>query len=248
MILAFTELQPLETRTLPLTVDEDPSQILRYLGYSSDRAPPSSQFLQRAEGLAALAVPSLEPRGTYSLYAVGQRTAKSITVGGITLAGQIGTFLAGVERVVVFLVTVGDAISDLARNACSTGDVLSGWYYDAVGSWGVEAAVEALLRHLEPLLRPDEALTLRYSPGYCGLDLGQQEAVFRLANPSTIGVTLLPSLLMQPEKSVSAVVGLGPRGLAAGQQSPCDRCSQVGCHMRRPTRRPPEGAAQRGAR
>jgi cobalamin-dependent methionine synthase I len=74
---------------------------------------------------------------------------------------------------------------------------------------------------------------MRYSPGYCGMDLRQQQNLFRLVPAESIGITLLPSQLMQPMKSVSGIVGLGPKELVGGNLSPCDRCPQVGCHMRR---------------
>jgi hypothetical protein len=65
------------------------------------------------------------------------------------------------------------------------------------------------------------------------MDLSQQRIIFTLTRSGSIGVSLLPSLLMQPMKSVSGLVGLGPRELVGVNLSPCDRCLQIGCHMRR---------------
>jgi hypothetical protein len=65
------------------------------------------------------------------------------------------------------------------------------------------------------------------------MDLPQQRTIFALAQPGSIGVSLLPSMLMQPMKSVSGLVGLGPRELVGVNLSPCERCPQIGCHMRR---------------
>jgi len=38
---------------------------------------------------------------------------------------------------------------------------------------------------------------------------------------------------MQPLKSISGIVGLGPREVVGIHLSPCERCPQIGCHMRR---------------
>jgi hypothetical protein len=47
-------------------------------------------------------------------------------------------------------------------------------------------------------------------------------------------VKFLPSMLMQPLKSVSGIVGIGPVGeQGAVVSSPCEACHRLGCHMRR---------------
>ena len=60
-------------------------------------------------------------------------------------------------------------------------------------------------------LQDEEELTLRYSPGYCGMDIGQQRKLFQLVQADAVGVTLLPSMLMHPLKSISGLVGLAPK-------------------------------------
>jgi cobalamin-dependent methionine synthase I len=110
---------------------------------------------------------------------------------------------------------------------------LAGLALDAIGSWAAETAAEALMRHLTVHLDPNESFTLRYSPGYCGMDLAQQRTLFQLAPAGAAGISLLPSLLMHPLKSISGIVGLGPRDAVGVHLSPCERCPQVGCHMRR---------------
>jgi len=54
-------------------------------------------------------------------------------------------------------------------------------------------------------------LTDRFSPGYGDLPLEVQPALLEAAQAHRIGVTAAPSLMMIPQKSVSALIGLSDR-------------------------------------
>ncbi|HTX66090.1 MAG TPA: vitamin B12 dependent-methionine synthase activation domain-containing protein [Opitutaceae bacterium] len=224
---------PLTSETcdpLPLTPRRE--DIYRCLGYARRAAPPAD-VAREIDRVVAEALPHLQPRGTYSLYPLDGPTEHSLAIGGLVLEGNIGEFLHGATRVAVFVATAGGAITRRADERCRAGDAFAGWVLDAIGSWAAEAAAEALLARLDPHLQPDEGRTLPYSPGYCGMELAEQRKLFRLMRADAAGVALLPSLLMEPLKSVSGLVGLGPRALVRTDLTPCDRCPLVGCHMRR---------------
>ena len=224
---------PLASQVLPdLRLAFDMPGILRCLGYRA-AARPAPQMAERIERIVAQALPRLEPRGAYTLHLVASRTPRSLTLGDATIVGNVGEYLRPAARVAAFVVTVGDGISRLAAEACRSGDTFAGYVHDAFGSWAAEAAADALVTEVGRHLGKDEALTLRYSPGYCGMDLVQQRSVLRLARAESVGVTLLPTMLMQPMKSISGIVGLGPRDAVQVDLTPCDRCPQTGCHMRR---------------
>jgi hypothetical protein len=87
--------------------------------------------------------------------------------------------------------------------------------------------------HLRCDLRDGEELTLRYSPGYCGMHISQQRKLFQLVQADVVGVILMPSMLMYPLKSISGLVGLAPKEAVSRYCSPCDHCARLGCHMRR---------------
>jgi hypothetical protein len=219
--------------TLPrLTIALQVADILRSLGYPREATPPA-RVVRSTEKILAEARPWLQPRGTYSLYAVTRQTAHSLEIGGATIAGNIGEFLHGADRIAVFMVTAGSEITRRAEACSRAGDAFAGLALDAIGSWAAEAAAEALMEQLNSQLRPGESFTMRYSPGYCGMNLRQQRTLFKLAPAKSVGISLLPSLLMQPLKSISGIVGLGPREIVGIHLSPCERCPQVGCHMRR---------------
>ena len=208
------------------------AEIYRYLGYPHE-AVPAPRMAERIAQVVAEADPWLRPRGTYALYAVSERTAHSLKLDDTTISGNIGEFLDQADRVAVFVVTVGKEISHLAESVAKNGNALSAWVVDAVGSWAAEGAADALMLRIRRHLHEGEDLTLRYSPGYCGMDIGQQRKLFQLMQADAVGVRLMPSLLMHPLKSISGLVGLAPKEAVSRFHSPCDICPLVGCHMRR---------------
>ena len=81
---------------------------------------------------------------------------------------------------------------------------------DAACSALVEATAETLDAHIQRLAR-DAGLstTWRFSPGYGDLPLAAQRPVLAALNASRLcGITLTPSLLLMPTKSITAVVGI----------------------------------------
>ena len=210
----------------------DPVELYRYLGYPREAAP-VPRLAEQIAAAVAEAMASIRPHGVYAVYEVGERTAHSLNLAECTISGNIGEYLAEASRVAVFAVTVGEEISQLSEAAAKKGDTFTAWAMDAAGSWAAESAADALMARLRGHLRDGEELTLRYSPGYCGMEIGQQQKLFELVRAEEIGVTLLPSMLMHPLKSISGLVGLAPKEAVSRYRSPCDLCAREGCHMRR---------------
>ena len=100
---------------------------------------------------------------------------------------------------------------------------------DALASASAEAwcaRVNALLPADGLYLRP------RFSPGYGDLPLDFQRTLLGvLDSQRKAGISLSESLLMVPQKSVSAIVGLGESGCTA-PDSGCDICEKKDCEFR----------------
>lgn len=219
------------TRELPLS-DPPREELYRHLGYSKG-AVPADRLSSRIEQVIAEAQSCIRPRGVFSLYSLGAHTPNSLSFGGCEIKGQVAEFMATAERIAVFVVTVGREITGRATKFGERGDALAQWILDAFGSWAAEAATDALMQRIRLHAAEGQELTLRYSPGYCGMGVDQQRTLFRMVQADAIGVKLLPSMLMFPLKSVSGIVGLGPKDAVSAYRAPCDYCDRVGCHMRR---------------
>jgi hypothetical protein len=225
---------PLEVAVLEgEQVEATPAEIIRFLGYPVD-AVPNPQITERAARVAAEARGKLRARGIYSVYPVSSWNAHSIALaGGDTFVGPIGEFLGNSERVAVFVVTAGPEVVQMGEDAAQRGDVLDNLIFHALGAATAEAMGDRLAAHLQTRCGPGQALTLRFSPGYCGITLQQQRKLFRLVDAARIGVELMPSLIMKPIKSVSGLIGIGPESGIMAYGNPCPKCPMTNCAMRR---------------
>ena len=217
----------------PLEIEPDPAEVLRYLGYPSG-ATPNGRIQERVRQAIETSRGQLHPRGTYAIYDVTAQDEQSLTLAGwAKFTGQVGDFLGRSTRAAVFLATAGPEIVELAERALRGRDTMGGLAYNALGSQLAEAVVGRLVEDLGRHAGPGESLTLRYSPGYCGISLAQQRTIFRLVDAVRLGVELLPTLIMKPVKSVSGLIGIGPEAAVAAYGTPCDRCPSLDCRMRR---------------
>ena len=120
---------------------------------------------------------------------------------------HLATALRGCEEAVLFAATLGGNVDRMYRSAAVNSSV-SALIVDALGT----AAIEALCNKLCESFKcefPNCELRPRYSPGYGDLHLSVQKDFVRLLDTHRkIGLTLSDSLLMIPQKSVTAIVGL----------------------------------------
>jgi hypothetical protein len=159
---------------------------------------------------------------------------KSVAIKGVAFSvkkivyGQIKKS----DFIVVFLCTAGEEIGSRSRKAMKEGDLLTGYIYDVVGSEIVEAAADLMQNHLEMTMAADGIkITNRYSPGYCGWDVAEQHKLFQLIPDNYCRISLTPSALMDPVKSVSGIIGVGHNV----RQNPytCSMCDMKDCIYRR---------------
>jgi hypothetical protein len=136
------------------------------------------------------------------------------------------------DSIVVFLCTAGEEIGIRSRKAMKTGDLLTGYIYDVVGSEIVEAAADIMQNTLETVMANEgKKITNRYSPGYCGWDVAEQHKLFQLIPDNYCGIRLTPSALMDPVKSVSGFIGTG--GNVKRNPYTCTMCDMKDCIYRK---------------
>ena len=118
------------------------------------------------------------------------------------------------ERLAVFAATLGAGVTARVRSLFEGDEPAMAVTLDALASAATDRLVELLGARFMAgggkTAREDWRF-LSYSPGYCGWHLTGQRALFDFLRPQDIGVTLQPSCLMEPLKSVSGVIVVGPR-------------------------------------
>jgi hypothetical protein len=136
------------------------------------------------------------------------------------------------ESAAFFICTAGEEIGKMSRKAMKSGDLLGGYIYDVVGSEIVESAADLMQAELEKTVAlSGRKITNRFSPGYCGWDVSEQHKLFQLMPGTWCGVRLTPSSLMDPEKSISGMIGIGKN--VRHLPYTCNICNMKDCIYRR---------------
>ena len=223
-VLRFPEVEP-ELRLVRRAAD-----------IQEDR-PEHARWVELTEELGPRLRRLLRARAVYRVDEVRRCGPDSLELGsGARYAGAIGRFLADATFVATFVVTIGSALERLARRWLHAGDVMRGTITDAYASEAAEATAERLQREVRTWAQNQGLdVTFRFSPGYCGLDIRQQHMLFASLPGRAIRVSLKPSCLMLPLKSISGLIGVGPPDKAQPDAYPCRLCDQPNCPQRRGT-------------
>lgn len=146
---------------------------------------------------------------------------------------------ARAQRLALFAVTVGDAVSDEIAARFAMDDWAGGAMLDAAASAAADKlAARAERRFHEQLVKEGydsgDLGVLRYSPGYCGWHITGQRRLFSALRPERVNITLNGSCLMKPVKSVSGVLVAGARRIHMFDNSFefCGHCEDETCRMR----------------
>jgi hypothetical protein len=214
-------------------INIDPQEVLFLLGGRDMGSDSHTQEL--IEKLIETCSKIMTPRGGYiSKKAIPTGSKDQISIKGMDFnTGRIiRKMFQGAEAYAFFVATAGSGPEALSRSLISKGDYLEGYIADLVGS----AIVESVAIQIHDQVKMEAGkngyrVTNRYSPGYCGWEVGEQQKLFRLFPEGWCGVTLSESSLMSPIKSVSGVIGTG--ATVSFRDYTCEICSMKDCIFRR---------------
>lgn len=214
-----------------------PADVWRQLGIVG-RTPDERTAAMGREALAAY-LELARPVGVVEDVPAGECAAVFEGEGHNEPAAPLGAILPRAQRLALFAATLGAEVSHRISALFSCQDFALGAVLDAVASVAADGAVSVLERRLAARLaleEPDGAAlaVLAYSPGYCGWHVSGQRRLFARLRPGEIGITLRPSCLMEPLKSVSGVLVAGPVEIHRfGDEFPfCSACTTHACRTR----------------
>ncbi len=136
----------------------------------------------------------------------------------------------------IVLITLG-AGADARVAELMESDIAYGVTFNACLGAYADTALDERLRGIAAELKSEGlALMPRVSPGYGDLPLELQAHILALLNADRIGVRLTDGLMMQPEKSITAIIGIADRAnngasLGCDGGAGCRDCPRrgVGC-------------------
>ena len=209
----------------------DIMEALRYLGAGS--SPP--EVLRRdMEQIADQLTAAVRPRYAYRVFStVHEERGVLLREAGILLTGRSAArMLAQCDQAVLLICTLGAGFEPMLR-AEQARDMARAVMLDACGSAWVESGCNAAEEELRDRL-PGLFLTDRFSPGYGDLPLDIQPAVCAALDAGRrVGIHVSDSFLMNPMKSVTAVIGIADRPQMARIRG-CAYCAMAAsCRLRK---------------
>jgi hypothetical protein len=216
-----------------LTIDR--AETRRYAGLRGDTQFPDDLLDQACMAAKLLA----KPRGCWQIYSYCTQTATIKYGTGFTLASKsITRHLAEAVKIAVCAVTIGDDLEHAVSEHFAKGEYTAGLLLDAAGSSAVETiadAVNALIADQEA--QSGYSAIRRFSPGYGDWSITDQSKILALAGADVINLSATTSCMLQPRKSVTAIIGL--TATTSHQSSPndtggnCQACPLHSCFARK---------------
>ena len=220
---------PIKTILLPAAEVEIPlPDALRYMGFGG--AEPGAEVA----ALAREAIALTQKTARYAACSL----AVPVTISGDEVdlgvlrakSASLARHLSGCGAAVLFAATTGMEAERRRKQASVTSGARA-LALDAAGSAAVERFCDLVCQGFAREF-PGKSLRPRFSPGYGDLPLEAQRPLLgALDSGRRIGVTLTDALMMMPQKSVSAIVGVADEGCAR-ENARCARCNQENCASR----------------
>ena len=151
---------------------------------------------------------------------------------GFHLGDIIARQLKGSTAYALFIATAGTEYEEYFRRLKQKGDEVQVFIADALGSVITERCADMMEQQLQASI--DKLAwnhTNRFSPGYCGWSVSEQQVLFPLFGGHTCGVSLNEGSLMVPLKSVSGIIGLGAE--VSRKDYVCQLCNFDKCYKRK---------------
>ena len=147
---------------------------------------------------------------------------------------DIKEVVAESEKVLLIAATLGIYVEKLLRKTQIT-DMAKAVVVDAMASVAIEQFMDKIEDELKERYK-GFYFTNRFSPGYGDYPLEKQREVVKILNTEKkLGLSLSDSLLLNPTKSVTAVIGLNKNEVKGkiNCTSKCMKCGNKNCPYRR---------------
>lgn len=187
-------------------------RILMRLGYQESQtvlADEQAKFLDQAIKQGLLLCHGKGAFGRFKI-ATHDATVTTLQNGAKFESELLAKMLAGSDEVMLMASTMGPEITERVSYETTKGDAKLGVILDAVGSQAADAGLDFMGPIVNGLLRKEaKRLTRkRFSPGYGDLSIAHQQIIFDLLGLQRLGLQLTKTMMLVPEKSVLAILGI----------------------------------------
>lgn len=202
-------------RADPGSLVPDMEEVFRYMGYAlKDRKNPDEIVGGLADEVVAQFQNLIFPQAVYVCYPM-KICGDTIFFGENKTehevkSKQLSKFLEECCSIFLFAATLGPKV-DREIQKSQRLEPSRAVVMQAAGAMFIEEYCDLLCRKFKEMAAEEKCVTRpRYSPGFGDIPLEYQKNVFEILDCRKIGLTLMDSLIMAPEKSVTAFVGVKP--------------------------------------
>lgn len=184
------------------------SETARYLGYKKTE-PPQDEVQKIIESCAQEMHSVLMPKSVFEIFPLENDGGTRLSFADISFDSvDLSRNLKNCSDVAIFAATLGPQVDALIRRyECI--DTVRSAVLQSTGAMFAEEFVGLVNDEIKKVaFASGKKCRPRYSPGYGDVPLEMQREFFRLLPCTKIGLTLMDTLIMSPEKSVTAFVGL----------------------------------------
>ena len=213
----------------------DKSETKRYAGLRTSSF--KEGIIEEACELARLII---KPTGIWNMYDYDPQTQAIGTVPPFKLEGEaIKKHLMDCNKVIIIAVTVGIEIENQITEMFKKGKYGLSIMLDAAATAAVEQSADLMEKAIkEQVSRKGYKMKWRFSPGYGDWPMEQQTEMLNHAQGEKIGITLTDSLMLEPRKSITAIIGLYSNvekcsDIEQNKSHDCKLCNKIDCPARK---------------
>ena len=217
-----------------LNIKPSPEEVGIIMGYIPGSEP---EFVPEMLNILLEEAPShVSAGGCYALFEIQEINIRQGSIihssGCLRCGSKIARQITGSDSFALFVTTAGKSYDAWIKSKANGGDVLAEYLCSSIGSVIADKVADVIQEVINDYaLKAGKGITNRYSPGYCSWNVREQRDIFNLLPADQIGVTLTPSFLMTPIKSLSGIIGIG-RDKAPGSYM-CEMCNMTDCLVKR---------------
>jgi hypothetical protein len=154
-------------------------------------------------------------RACYKTFKIKEVLADRVTIGEsdtIFVGSNMVKLLAKSDYATLLATTIGPDLERKVDHIKKT-HTADAYFLDVVGGWMADYMADRADAIVQSeILRSGYARTMRYSPGYGDWDLPVQKELLDLMEAKAIALSCTETSILQPRKSVTAVIGWERRG------------------------------------
>lgn len=206
---------PIFYKVNPCEVECVEREAARYSGYRAAGSENlDSQVMEMVKTACHQLHSALMPQAVYEEFELEVEQVEAskkflIKFGGVSLESKdLGINLKNCSRIIVLAGTIGARVDMMIRRAQTAGSADAA-IMQGTGAMFIESFIDSLNEKLKNQYESRGfKVHPRFSPGYGDVPLEFQKEIFRLLPCAKIGLSLMDTLIMAPEKSVTAFIGL----------------------------------------